>query len=283
MKILLTAISVLYFAAPQTPPPVVALADTPPPTLEVQRQPDAVGDRRVFVSETELTSYAGGSEARQVNRQRFELETLAASSERLTLRFRLLEASLTDSRDSGLERLLQGWVGVDVVITADMSGRPLAFADWPTVRAAYLARLSELGLPQRDRDALAAGLDRSDLLSLLLSDVALLAEMQPRQPLLEGRFEQFPQSTGEVSRSGAQSASRSADGCNLLLTRSFVAETSGVSDAATRIDRDARAILYVMDGWVSEVRRTTAMRSGPERSDEVVRIVRDPPPSCPVA
>lgn len=146
MKTLFAALYVLAQAVSQNPPAAAGPADAPIPALEVQRRPDAVGDLRVFVSETELTSYAEGGEARQVNRQKFELETLAVSTERMTLRFRLLEASLTDSRDPGLERLLQAWVGVDVVVAADASGRPVAFADWPAVREAYRTRLSELGL-----------------------------------------------------------------------------------------------------------------------------------------
>nr|WP_313520514.1 hypothetical protein [Brevundimonas diminuta] len=286
MKMLFAALYVLALAVPQDSPAAAGPADAPISALEVQRRPDAVGDLRVFVSETELTSYAEGGEARQVNRQKFELETLAASAEQMTLRFRLLEASLTDSRDPGLERLLQAWVGVDVVVAADASGRPVAFADWPAVREAYRTRLSELGLQQEQGDVLAAGLDRlppEDLLSLLLSDVALLAEMQPRQPLPEGRVEQPVQNTDQVARSGVQSVARTADGCGLLLTRSFSAETPGSTGTANSMKRDTRATLHIADGWVSEVSRTTAMRAGEQRSDEVVRIRRDPAPQCPAA
>jgi len=46
---------------------------------------------------------------------------------------------------------------------------------------------------------------------------------------------------------------------------------------------DTRATLHIADGWVSEVSRTTAMRAGEQRSDEVVRIRRDPAPQCPAA
>lgn len=283
MKLVLAALYVLALAAPQTPESATPSASVS--ALEVQLRPDAVGDRRVFVSETELTAQTGGVEARQVNRQKFELETLAASAGQMSLRFRLLEAALTDSRDPGLERLLQAWVGVDVVVAADASGRPLAFSDWPSVRSAYLARLGEVGLDQGEREAVAAQLDRvpsDQLLSQLLSDVALLAEMQPRQPLPEGRFEQPLQVSGEVSRSGAQSVARSPDGCGVLLARSFSAETPNSAEPSS-MTRDMRAILYAPDGWVSEVSRTTAMRAGQERSDEAVRIVREPPPSCPAA
>lgn len=284
MKMFFAALYVLALAVPQNPKDAAAPADGPIFALEVQRRPDAAGDLRVFVSETDLTYSAEGVEARQVNRQKFELETLAASTERMTLRFRLLEASLTDSRDPGLERLLQAWVGVDVVVAADASGRPVAFADWPAVREAYRTRLSELGLQQEQADVLAAGLDRlppEDLLSLLLSDVALLAEMQPRQPLPEGRVEQPLQNTDQAARSGVQSAARTADGCGLLLTRSFSAETPGSTGTANSMKRDVRATLHVADGWVSEVSRTIAIRAGEQRSDEVVRIQRDPAPQCP--
>jgi hypothetical protein len=283
MKTLLAALYALAFVGEQD----AATPDAAPAAvLEVQHRADAVGDRRVFVSETELTSSGAGGDARQVNRQRFELETMAASTEGVTLRFRLLEASLTDSSAPDLERLLKAWIGVDVVISADSAGRPIAFEDWPAVRDAYAARLGSLGLTKGERDVLVAGLDTlsSEVrLSQLLSDVALLAEMQPRQPLTEGRFEQPVQSAGETSRSGVQSVSRSVDGCGLLLTRSLSAEGPGSAGAADSMKRDTRATLYVTDGWVSEVSRTTTMRVGHERSDEVVRIVRDPPPPCPAA
>lgn len=265
-------LSVLAFTAPVEPSAV----------LEVQRVADAPGDRRVFVSETELAVSNPGIEGRQVNRLRFEIETMSAAPGGLTLRYRLLDASLMDTRNPGLEPLLKAWVGVDVAFSADATGRPIDLMDWPSVRDAYANRLIAAGVDETARARVLSDLETLPAearVSMILSDVALLADMQPRRPLAAGRFDQPIEQQGDLARSATLSVSPDPDRCSLSLTRSIKVEKVGAAGPADVMRQDVSARLHVIDGWASEVSRMTTT-TGTISSLENVRIVRDPPPVC---
>ncbi len=254
----------------------------PSTLLDVQRTADAPGDRRVFVSETELTVTDAGLESRQVNRQRFEIETLAAAPGGLTLRYRLLDAALTDSRDPGLESLLKAWIGVDVAFSADAAGRPIDLMDWSAVRDAYAARLEAAGADAGTRDRVLRDLETLSSearVAMILGDVALLADMQPRRPLVAGRFDQPVERQDGLVRTATLSVSPAPDGCGLTLTRSLGMERAVASGPAESIRQDFSARLHVVDGWAAEATRTTST-SGRAGMLETVRVLRDPQPVC---
>lgn len=274
----LTAAVLLSLSAVQTP-------EVKTGVLDVQRTADAAGDRRLFVSETELAVLDPGAEGRQINRLRFEIETLAAAPGGLTLRYRLLDASLTDSRNPGLEPLLKAWVGVDVAFSADASGRPIDLMDWPSVRDAYAARLQAVGLDEPARVKVLGDLEMLPAgarVSMILGDMALLADMQPRRPVTAGRFDQPFERQGDLARSATLSVSPAPDGCGLSLTRSLSVENAGGAGPADIVKQDIYSTLHVIDGWSSEVTRKTTT-SGRVNSVETVRVFRDPRPTCPAS
>lgn len=265
--------------SPQAPTAAEVLTGVSPQSREEQ-----IGETRTYVSET-VQSGPGGVASQ--NRQTFALETMALTRTKILMRYRLKSAEAQDAARPYLAGLLQSYVDVPIEFEANLNGMPQRIINWTRVSQALEANMAQT-LPDEEalRTGTLAGLNAmpENVRALaILSDVATLAQMQPRGPVRLGRVT-APETRTPVADNRFVVSTRFAEldmiepaRCTARFQSGSSAQVEGAQDRTTTT---LIGELSTLDGWANTLERRTEAVSGQGTAVQTLTIRREATPGC---
>jgi hypothetical protein len=249
-----------------------------------QSREEQIGETRIYVSET-VQSGPGNVASR--NRQTFALETMALTRNKILMRYRLTSAEAEDAARPYLAGLLQAYVDVPIEFEASLNGMPQRIINWTRVSQALDANMAQ-ALPAEEalRTGTLAGLNAmpENVRALaILSDVATLAQMQPRGPVRLGRVT-APETRTPVADNRFIVSTRFAEmdmiepaRCTARFQSGSSAQVEGAQDRTTTT---LVGELSTLDGWTNNLERRTEAVSAQGTAVQTLTIRREATPGC---
>lgn len=266
-------------APPQTQTAAEVLTGVSPQTREEQ-----IGETRDYISET-VQDAPGGLMSR--NRQAFSLETMALTRNKILMRYRLTSAEATDASRPYLAGLLQAYVDVPIEFEASLNGMPQRIINWTRVNQALETNLART-LPNEEalRTGTLAGLNamtNAARATAILSDVATLAQMQPRGPVRQGRVT-APETRTQLADQRFAVATRFAE-MDMIdpakCTARFQSGSSAqIEDGTERTATTLSGELSTLDGWANNLERRVETVSTTGTATQTLTIRREATPGC---
>lgn len=272
----------------QTPEPTAALQ--PQTAAEVltgisaQTREEQIGETRIYVSET--VQNAPGDLASQ-NRQTFALETMAVTRNKLLMRYRLTSAEASDASRPYLTGLLQAYIDIPIEFEAGPNGMPQRIINWTRVSQMLDANLAR-NLPEEEalRTGTLAGLNampENVRAVAILSDVATLAQMQPRGPVRQGRIT-APDTRAPVQNGKFAITSRFAELDMVDPARCTARFQSGtttqIEGGPERTGTTLIGELSTLDGWANTLENRVETVTTAGTASQILTIRRDALPGC---
>lgn len=249
-----------------------------------QTREEQIGETRIYVSET-VQSGPGNVASR--NRQTFALETIALTRNKILMRYRLTSAEAEDATRPYLAGLLQAYIDVPIEFEASLNGMPQRIINWTRVSQALEANMAQ-SLPAEEalRTGTLAGLNAmpDNVRALaILSDVATLAQMQPRGPVRLGRVT-APETRTPVADNRFVVSTRFAEmdmiepaRCTARFQSGSSAQVEGAQDRTTTT---LAGELSTLDGWANTLERRTEAVSAQGTAVQTLTIRREATPGC---
>lgn len=251
--------------------------------ISTQTREEQIGETRLYTSETRVTAPGLNSE----NTQSFALETVAMTRNKLVMRYRLISATASDASRPYLSGLLQSYVDVPIEFEASLSGMPQKIINWTRVSQALEANMAR-NLPEEEalRAGTLAGLnamtDNARALAIL-SDVATLAQMQPRGPVRQGRFT-APEARAPLQDGRFAVTTRFAELDMIDPARCTARFQSGTSTqiegGSERTGTTLTGELSTMDGWANTLESVAETVVPAGAQSKTLTIRRDGSPGC---
>lgn len=266
------------FAAALALAPNLAAADDKP-AVEVRTRADAVGDVYRFRSDSRYAEKTADGQASQTNSQVFEVEVLRVAPEGLKLRYTLREATLTDSSGPAMATALKALIGVPLEFRVRADGMVAGLDNWPDYKARVLSAV-DAALPAGDpiRNTYHQRFDQEPVNAaedMVLSDLRLMAIMEPRGPVILGMSEVVDNRRRPPGRA-VSDVSVAKPGCVVRVVRASASRTPGVVQ-----DLTTEAAVSVRDGRILTLTQKRADRAGADSSEEQVTIRRlSAAPAC---
>lgn len=266
-------------SSPQPPTAAEVLTGVSPQTREEQ-----IGETRDYVSET-VQDAPGGLMSR--NRQAFSLQTMALTRNKILMRYRLTSAEATDATRPYLAGLLQAYVDVPIEFEASLNGMPQRIINWTRVNQALEANLART-LPNEEalRTGTLAGLNAmtdAARAAAILSDVATLAQMQPRGPVRQGRVT-APETRTPLADQRVAVATRFAE-MDMIdpakCTARFQSGSSAqIEGGIERTETTLSGELSTLDGWANSLERRIETVLATGTATQTLTIRREATPGC---
>ncbi len=252
--------------------------------ISAQTREEQIGETRLYVSETVLSGPGGLASQ---NRQAFTLETMAVTRNKILMRYRLTSAEATDASRPYLAGLLQAYVDVPIEFEAGLNGMPQRIINWTRVSQTLETNLART-LPTEDalRTGTLAGLNAmsDDARALaILSDVATLAQMQPRGPVRQGRVT-APETRTPLTGERFALTTRFAEMDNVDPARCTARFQSGTSTqvegGAERKATTLTGELSTLDGWANSLENRVETVTAAGTASQTLTIRRESTPGC---
>jgi hypothetical protein len=249
------------------------------PSVTVRTRPDAAGDVYRFRSDSRYAERTADGSASQTNSQVFEVEVLGVAPEGLRLRYTLREATLADTSGPAMATALKALIGVPLEFQVRADGMVSALDNWRDYKTRVLAAV-DAGLPAGDpiRNTYHQRFDQEPIHAaedMVLSDLRLMAIMEPRGPVILGMSEVVDNRRRPPGRA-VSDVSVARPGCVVRVVRASASRTPGVVQ-----DLTTEAAVSVQDGRILTLTQKRADRAGGDTSEEQVTIRRlSAAPAC---
>ena len=250
-----------------------------------QTREDEIDDLRRYVSETTTTTtLADGRSHVRHNRQQFDLQTIAVTTNGLLVRFTLRESEAQDVEQPYLGALIGAWKDVPLEVATTRAGSPERIVNWPRARDAYVAALARMApddveVTEGFVNALNA-MEEGPRAAAVVADLLLLSSAQPRGMVREGRVE-APATAASVSNGPGVSVARFAEfrlGDAATCTAQFQSGTTMAAASQNITNTEAlQSTLSIYDGWVVDLEQTSETIAPAGRMLKVVTLRRDAP------
>lgn len=241
-------------------------------SVTVRTRADAAGDVYRFQVDSRYAEKTADGDARQENRQVFELEVLGVDAGALRLRYTLKEATLTDTAGPAMETALKALVGVPLEFRVRADGMVQTLDNWDDYKARVLARV-DAALPAQDpiRNTYHQRFAQTPLNAaedMVLADVRLMAIMEPKGPVILGMSDVVDNRRRPPGRA-VSTVSVLKPACTVRVIRASASKTPGVVQ-----DLTTDATVSMVDGRVLTLVQRKADRAGGDTIDEQVTIKR---------